>query len=948
MPTGRLSTLVRRLHDLAELPHAAEVSDAQLLERFTTAQEEAAFAALVRRHGPLVLGVCRRVLHNPHDAEDAFQATFLILVRKAASIKQGAALGCWLHEVALRTAVRLRAREAGRRQREQRVPDMPQKDCLAAVVWRDLQPVLDEEVQRLPPECREAFVVCYLEGKTYEEAARQLGCRPGTISRRLTEARRLLRTRLTRRGVVLPVGLLAMALTEHTAPAAVPAPLVTATVKAALASAAGAAAIPARVAALVEGGIRGLAAGKGKVALALLLAAGLLWAGAAVFSRAAQAGKARESAPAEPRPAAPSQPTDKLPADVDFSIKGRVVDAGSKPVADAALAVYVLAMPAGRASPGMIPPELLAEGKSDADGQFRLTARRLSAARTAGLRLFARRPGHGLGVAQLKSEPVPPEVEVQLPPEETILGRLVDLQGQPAAGVKLDVIGARQKAGPGRYYWPVLREPLQSAAYWPPATITDASGRFTLRGLGADWGVTLQASDERFARQHLAIPATDGVGRKEVTLALAPARVLEGVVTYEDTGKPAPHARLRVHSQQDRSLRGISPALESKADAQGRFKVVPYPGNVFSLTASPGPDEPYLLRTREVDWPRGGAVKQDVKISLARGIRVQGVVTEGTDRKPVAGASVRFRPRITDNPFYRRDLQPFFDDGDRRPITGPDGKFAMTVLPGPGHLQVNGPTADYVHTEVTTPVLLGKGVGPNRRHYSDGLVALELKPDVRTHEVSVALRRGVTVSGGVVAPDGKAVKSGQFFCASYLPYGDTLNPVRTLPIKDGRFELPGCDRDRAVKVFFYDGDHGGVAELSGKDGADPKFTVRLQPCGSATARLVDGESKPLADVALLLEIPITSGASFFDRATLERYELVADAAMTSNLDHERFGKLKTDAEGRVTFPALIPGAQYRIIARQLEGPGMFLLPREFTARAGETIALGDINVKFRR
>src|SRR5262249_54154880 len=156
------------------------------------------------------------------------------------------------HEVALRVARRARTSANNRRRHEQKVPDMPRKDFLATVVWRDLQPVLDEEVQGLPDACREAFVLCCLEGKTYEQAADELHCRAGPISRRLAKARELLRTRLARRGLVLPAGLLATALSQKAAPAAVPAPLIASTVKAALLSAAGAVAagaIPAQVAA---------------------------------------------------------------------------------------------------------------------------------------------------------------------------------------------------------------------------------------------------------------------------------------------------------------------------------------------------------------------------------------------------------------------------------------------------------------------------------------------------------------------------------------------------------------------------------------------------------------------------------------------------------------------------------------------------------------------------
>jgi hypothetical protein len=167
---------------------------------------------------------------------------------------------------------------------------MPRKDFLATVVWRDLRPVLDEEVQGLPDACRETFVLCYLEGKTYEQAAEQLRCNPGTISRRLARARELLRARLTRRGLALPAGLLALALSRQTAPAAVPAALSASTVKTAPRAAAGA--IPAHMAALAEGGLQAMKATKTQMALDLFLTAGLALAGAAALARSAPAGAA--------------------------------------------------------------------------------------------------------------------------------------------------------------------------------------------------------------------------------------------------------------------------------------------------------------------------------------------------------------------------------------------------------------------------------------------------------------------------------------------------------------------------------------------------------------------------------------------------------------------------------------------------------------------------------
>jgi RNA polymerase sigma factor (sigma-70 family) len=200
------------LHHLRGL---AGVADAQLLERFLAHGEEAAFAQLVRRHGAMVLGVCRRLLRQEQDVEDAFQATFLVLARRAAAIRKAGSLGSWLHGVARRVAARARADAARRAAHETRRPTHPPADNTDEITWREAHAILDEELARLPERYRAPLVQCYLEGQTQDEAARQLGWSPRTLRRRLGRGRDLLRARLGGRGVALSAGLLAVALAER-------------------------------------------------------------------------------------------------------------------------------------------------------------------------------------------------------------------------------------------------------------------------------------------------------------------------------------------------------------------------------------------------------------------------------------------------------------------------------------------------------------------------------------------------------------------------------------------------------------------------------------------------------------------------------------------------------------------------------------------------------------
>jgi RNA polymerase sigma factor (sigma-70 family) len=213
------------------------LTDSQLLARFLASRDEAAFAALVRRHGPLVLGVCRRVLRHRQDAEDAFQATFLILARRAGAVLRREALGSFLYGVAYRTALQARALNARRRARETQVEQLPHP-AAAAEEPQDWRPVLDRELERLPDKYRTVIVLCDLQALSRKEAARRLGVPEGTLSSRLATARRLLAQRLTRRGITLSGGALAAGLCEA-ASTRVPAVLAGTTAKAAVLVAAG-------------------------------------------------------------------------------------------------------------------------------------------------------------------------------------------------------------------------------------------------------------------------------------------------------------------------------------------------------------------------------------------------------------------------------------------------------------------------------------------------------------------------------------------------------------------------------------------------------------------------------------------------------------------------------------------------------------------------------------
>jgi RNA polymerase sigma factor (sigma-70 family) len=281
---------------LAGAEGVGHLSDQELLERFLTSRDETAFTALVERHGPMVLGVCRRVLRKEEDAEDACQATFLVLARTAATIRKRASLGSWLHGTAHRLSLKMREGDRRRRAREARTSSVSPATPDSEASWREVQAVLDEELGRLPEKFRQPLVLCYLEGEGRDDAAAKLRLSPSTLRGRLEQGRGLLRARLARRGVTLSASLLVPVLAAEGV--AMPVPLVVTTVRSAVRFAAGASVLSTRAAALAEEGSRAMLIMKGKAGVSLLLALVVLAAGA-TFAALGPAKATREESPAK-------------------------------------------------------------------------------------------------------------------------------------------------------------------------------------------------------------------------------------------------------------------------------------------------------------------------------------------------------------------------------------------------------------------------------------------------------------------------------------------------------------------------------------------------------------------------------------------------------------------------------------------------------------------------
>jgi RNA polymerase sigma factor (sigma-70 family) len=330
---NRIQAALEQVRALLETRRVLEQDDAQLLERFLNWQDEAAFTALVRRHGPMVLGVCRRVLGGLTDAEDAFQVTFLTLACKARTLRRRPALGSWLYRVGYHIALRARSNAQRRRAQERQTPPVVRPDPEAEASWRELLPILDDELNRLPEKLRAPLVVCCLEGKTNEEAARVLGWPLGSVSKRLARGRELLRQRLARHSFVLAGA--GLAVLGDQALAAVPLKLADTTVGTAVllsdGQAAGAVSTP--VAMLFGETMKGMLLVKLKVTAAIATLV-LMLIGAGLLARLAQ------PAVAQPPAAPPAAAKVSLPEAViqfehsapviglAFSPDGRIIASG--------------------------------------------------------------------------------------------------------------------------------------------------------------------------------------------------------------------------------------------------------------------------------------------------------------------------------------------------------------------------------------------------------------------------------------------------------------------------------------------------------------------------------------------------------------------------------------------------------------------------------------------
>jgi RNA polymerase sigma factor (sigma-70 family) len=922
MNSAQVGAVLGYVRQLAAARKDDDLPDHQLLERFALGRDGDAFAALLKRHGPMVLGVCRSVLHNLHDAEDAFQATFLVLARKADSIHRRETVSSWLYRVAYRLAVDAQADSARRRALEKRAGTMPSADPVLDLSLRELRRVLNEELRQLPEEYRAPLVLCCLEEKSLEEAARLLGWTRWTVKGRLQRGRERLRARLRRRGLGLPVSLSAAALALGSGSGKVSAALADATLRAALKVAAGrglgAGAVSAEVAALVEGASKTMFSGKAKIATILLLAVsaaatafGALRLRAAAADPPAPAQRQAEKPQAqEDRPPSDAQPNSGAQATVE--VRGQVLDPEGKPVAGAKL--YLA---------GSTP-----QATSGPDGRFRLAVPRSApnagAAGKPPTRVIA--VAEGLGCDWVAVSPAGKELTLRLVPDVPVSGRIQDPDGRPVVGARVTVIDVAAPKGEdlGAYLEAVRKGEDYNYAFakswagpppgWPAVLTTGADGRIKLAGVGRERLVHLHLEGPAIATADLAVMtrAAGKVGSlygASFDYLAAASRPIRGVVRDKDTGKPL--AGVAVGFGGDlRELRWMT-----VTDREGRYELLGLAkAPQYGLRVRP-PDGRYLERRLDLKDTTGlDPLTGDIDL-VQGGVTVRGKVTDKGTGKPVAPARVWYYP-LYPNPYVNRKLEGAWWPRSAA-TTGSDGTYALTVLPGFGVVGVTGPNPDAYQTALITPREikafykvpnlpaneLYRDLGGNLSTYIEEQPhALALlnpgdKDEALVKDVALEPARFLTVKGRVVGPDGKLVTgvtvrglAGGFDEKTLT--GDAFTVERIDP------------RLKRRLVFFHEDKKLGffLKELDAR-AAEP-LVVKLQPCGSASGRLVDPDGQPLAGSRVDL-------GAFSDGPIAPRYQWTT-----------------TDKEGRFRFDGLVPGYGYpltphepKVLANVVVGPG---------------------------
>jgi RNA polymerase sigma factor (sigma-70 family) len=961
--------LATQLESLYTLGAVGSLTDHQLLERFLAradeAESEAAFAALVERHGAMVLTVCQRILQQHEDARDAFQATFLVLARRARSIHGRGALGAWLFGIARRVASRARGDATRRRRLEKfHAERLSRNDGQATTRAHAPEPDYGDliaAIDRLPERLRTPVVLHYFEGLGTEEVAQRLGCPRGTVLSRLARARERLRRRLDQRGLSLEI-LMPAASASHPlfSGATVPASLVQSTVRAAhclrLAGSAIDAVVPASVAALTRGVARNLMFGRVRVALVLIFgmtsaAIGLLMAAAVdeipgpTGSRTKPASKSAGGSQLVSTPKADeSQKGDTI------RIRGQVLDPVGKPVA---VAQIVLGLPKTTVQSDWSSPRRVAISGSDGRFEFALARASLALSRPVGADLpvvAALAPGLGPDWVKLDTDSTANALALRLRRDDVpIEGRVTDPEGRAVPG--LTVSAALVADFPTQS----LKKLEQNAGSWNddlfdelfgkalilakegfiPSVRSEIDGRFRLTGVGRDRAVLLLIEGESFEQARALVytssdpafvppvlPAyADFVGERlfgpRFDFTVRPGRVIEGTIRESHSGRPVSGVKVRSGGFM----------LTTTSDALGRFRLPGQPKKPRDSVEIITEGQPYIQAGRSIgDAPGLGAIRLD--IAVKRGVWIEGRVRNQANGQPVR-AIVQYYP-LRDNPHLKEcpDAS-YFDNNlsnDGEFPTDADGKFRAVALPGSGILTVrtiknNFLTAKPLSNELAHNVLHNDDFQYVMNQYQ---ALVQIKPaDVDTVTIAeIMVVPGRIQHVQVVGADGKQVADTPL--VTMLP--PNMNGGGLTRSHEFTFMHPEPGKDQTVLIVRQDETAGAVLVVKG-DEPDP-ITIKLQATATVTGRLVDEKGRPRPNVPVVVH-------QHLQTVNCQRYGI----------------QPPTGPDGRFRISGLVPGVSYSADAIEINKTTQvnrflgWIGKPEWTVRPGEAQDWGDVQAR---
>jgi RNA polymerase sigma factor (sigma-70 family) len=902
----------------------AVLSDRELLGRFVHAGDQQAFTTLFRRHSSMVLGVCRRALPTVQDAEDACQATFLVLSRKASSGRWQPSIANWLYLTARRVARNARVIAERRIRREGQAAERKTAQPVDRMTGRELLDALDDELDNLPAAYRAPLVLCYLEGLTRDEAAARLGVPSGTLKIRLERARKRLGNALAKRGCVAGAGLLVLAATSSAG--ASPLRLIDAVLAAATGSPSTA------VAKLAEGVVMNGLVNKSLVALLLLAGAAALGFGLASATPPA----ARQPLPDDQAPAAEAKHQDQAKPAADLPgtrlVSGRVLTPDGKPVSGAKLFVPVLKT----ARPVSIEDlELNLVGASRADGRFTVSVSPVSMDVP---RSFAIAYAPGFGVDWLQFDPNASgpigEQTLQLPEDLPIVGRLVNTEGRPLAGASIsaDTISVPPD-GKLDNYLAAWRKDIHVALSSPrkglPASLTriigpttsDRDGRFTIRGAGAERIVELSITGAGLARSKPYIVTRRGFDPKpyndvllskdnndlrvlnrfpglyapEFTFVVEAGKEISGIVTDSVTGQLVPGCRLF-------SSTGYGDGVAALSDARGRYRLegLPKNGKEFRVSVEPPEESEYLgQNVRVYDTDGFAPVRLDVRLGKASAVK--GRVLDKQTGKGVQ-ASIRLAPMPNNKLFGTRPEFSRYATDRTVKETDPDGRFRLVTIPGPALVMVQVGARELLYGEhlcryrraVPDPAykelfrhqgdgswtIVTAGNGTEFLNTENVVKVIDVKNTGET-EVDLFVDPGVTgkitVQGGEGQPLSGAWVAG---LSDHFPITYRL-PEATATVYSLDPATP-----RTLALYHAGGHLGGTVTVRG-DEKEP-VVARLGPLARVTGRLLDGDGQPIAGMT----VSVSANREVFQ-------ELYRFANVGGN-------PARTDKSGRFTLEELLP------------------------------------------